>query len=67
MSFEGEILDYVLFNRAYENFVTNNEIMFKPWSMDEIFREKSWTLLQKWWYCFMKWYFLTFRRNTHIS
>ena len=39
MSFEGEILDYVLYNRAFGNTVTSNEVILKLWSMDETFRE----------------------------
>ena len=29
MSFVGEILDYVLYNRAYGNAVTSNEVIYK--------------------------------------
>ena len=67
MSFEEEILDYVLYSRALGNDVVSNELIFKLWNMDETFREKSWSTLQKWWYRFMKIHFLTFRRKTHIS
>ena len=67
ISYESEILDYVYYNRALGNAVTSNEIIFKLWSNDEKYREKSWSSLQKWWYRFMKRHFLTFRRNTHIS
>ena len=63
----GEILDFVLYNRALGYAVTSNEVIFKLRSMDEGFRENSQSTLQKWWYCFMKRHFLTFRRNTHIS
>ena len=67
ISYESEILDYVYYNRALGNAITSNEIIFKLWSIDEKYREKSWSSLQKWWYRFMKRHFLTFRRNTHNS
>ena len=67
ISYESEIFDYVYYNRALGNAVTSNEIIFKLWSIDEKYGEKSWISLQKWWYRFMKRHFLTFRRNTHIS
>ena len=37
MSFEGEILDYVLHNRALGNAVTSNKLIFNRWCIDEIF------------------------------
>ena len=67
ISYESEILDYVYYNRALGNAVTSNEIIFKLWSINEKYREKSWSSLQKWWYRFMKRHFLTSRRNIHIS
>ena len=67
ISYESKILDYVYYNRALGNAVTSNKIIFKLWSIDEKYREKSWSSLQKWWYRFMKRHFLTFRRNTNIS
>ena len=39
MSFEGEILDYVLYSRALGNAETSNEVIFKLWSMNETFRD----------------------------
>ena len=67
ISYESEILDYVYYNRAFGNTVTSNEIIFKLWSINEKYREKSLSSLQKWWYRFMNRHFLTFRRNSHIS
>ena len=47
ISYESEILDYVYYNRALGNAVTSNEIIFKLWSIDEKYREKSLSSLQK--------------------
>ena len=36
--------------------------------MDEIYREKSWTILQKGWYRIMKWHFFYFKKKySHLS
>ena len=47
-SYESEIIDYVYYNGALGNVVTSNEIIFKLWSIDEKYKEKSWSSLQKW-------------------
>ena len=37
ISYEGEILDYVLYNKDLGNAVTSNDFIFKLWNMDETF------------------------------
>ena len=39
ISFEGEILNYVLYNNALGNAVVSKEVIFKLYCMDETFRE----------------------------
>ena len=41
MLYEGEIIDDVLYSRAHGNAIASNEVIFKLWSVDEIFREKN--------------------------
>ena len=41
MPYEGEIFDYVLYNRALWNAVTSNEVIFKLWRIDETFIKKN--------------------------
>ena len=36
-----EILDFILYNIALSNAVTSNEIIYRLWSIDERYREKS--------------------------
>ena len=67
MLFEERIFDYLLYNRDLGNSVISNEVIFKLGIMDETFKEKSLSTLQKWQYNFMKRHFLTFKRNTRIS
>ena len=38
---ESEILDFVFYNRALGNVVTSNEIIYKLWSINENYKEKS--------------------------
>ena len=40
-SHREEILDFILYNRDIGNAVTNNEIFYKLWSIDERYLEKS--------------------------
>ena len=42
---EHEILDIVLYNRALGNVVASNQIIYKLWSIDEKYNEKSWSSL----------------------
>ena len=44
---EEEILEFILYNRALDNAVANNEIIYKPWSIDKRYQEKSWSTVQK--------------------
>ena len=37
---EEKILDFILYNRVLCNVVTNNEIIYKLWSIDERYQEK---------------------------
>ena len=41
MSFEREILDYVLYNRILGSIITSNEVIFKILIIDKTFREKK--------------------------
>ena len=67
VSHETKFLDFILYNRSLDNAVTRNNYIYKLWSIDDRYREKSLSTLQKWWYCFMHRHFLTFRRNTHVA
>ena len=67
ITYENKILDFVLYNRALGNVVSSNQIIYKLWSIDEKYNEKSWSLLQKWCYHFMHRNYLNFRRSIHIS
>ena len=62
-----ENIEFILYNRALGNVVANNEIIYKFWSINKRYQEKSWSTIQKWWYHFIHQHFLTFRRNTHVA
>ena len=64
---ENEIFDFILYNRALGNIVTSSQIIYKLWSINDKYMEKSWSSLQKWCYRFIHRNYLNFRRSTHIS
>ena len=56
---ENEILDFVLYNRALGSVISSNHTIYKLWSIDEKYKKKSWSSLQKWCYRFMHRNYLT--------
>ena len=80
-SFEGEILDYAFIDRALENAVTSNEVIFKLYTwmkylekileyiskMEKPFYEKTFSYFQKKYSHFLKTLRKLFRQNSRIS
>ena len=64
---ENKILDFILYNRELGNVVINNQIIYKLLSINEKYKGKSWSSLQKLCYRFMHRNNLTFRRSIYIS
>ena len=66
LTHENEILDFILNNKALGNVATSNEIVYKFWSINKKYKEKSCSSLQKWCNRFLHRDYLTFRRSIHI-